>query len=69
MPLTDENWDLISGTLKLGHSLSVRVYGSQTEIGSSSNLLEARVHNSFGTDVTDQYDLKLQAGILVVIEG
>ena len=67
-PLTNSKWDITSGKLKKGDRLSVYVFGSQTNIGSSNNHFSVKVINSSGKDVTDEYVIKCVYGILTVTE-
>ena len=65
-PLSDERWALHSGTLKTGHTLDVKVSGSQTDVGICQNALDVKVYDKNGRDVTKEYDLVLKPGTLNV---
>lgn len=41
-PLTNNGFEITDGSLVSGHSLSALVYGSQTEIGTSDNVIDER---------------------------
>lgn len=64
--LTDGDWHLVSGELKDGHRLSVSVSGSQTNVGISENYIVAKVVDSNGADVTEDYDIEYRPGALNV---
>ncbi len=68
-PLEDDGWEIVQGSLKLLHSARARVYGSQTEVGSSENLFEVTVYDVWGRNVTEKYNILLEHGILTVLEG
>ena len=65
-PLMRAKWEITKGELKEGHALQVRVFGSQTEIGSSANYFEVHVVDTYANDVTTEYNIKLITGILTV---
>ena len=66
-PLVCGDWEVVSATQPVaGHRLQVVVSGERTEVGESSNTIsEVRLQNN-GTDLTFNYDIKLQEGALVV---
>ncbi len=66
-PLLCGEWEVVSATQPVtGHSLEVVVSGERTEVGESANTIsEVRlIKNS--TDITFNYEIKLQEGVLVV---
>ena len=65
-PLINTDYTLESGTLREGHTLSVRVSGSQTNVGISENYIEATVLDKAGADVTDDYKITYKPGALNV---
>ena len=68
-PLHQENCRLTSGSLAAGQRLEALVKGSQTAVGSSANVIEAKsvkVTDSSGKDVTAQYHIQLVDGTLTV---
>ena len=65
-PLEDERWEILSGDLQDGHEISVKVSGSQTNVGTSLNKLVAVVTDINGTDVTSQYKIEYKPGALNV---
>ncbi len=64
--LVCEEWSLVSGELKEGHTASVTVTGSQTGVGTTSNALSARIFDANGADVTKDYEITCNAGSLTV---
>ncbi len=64
--LTSGEWELVSGELKEGHTASVTVSGSQTDVGESDNFISVVIHDSNGVDVTDHYAIEYQVGKLRV---
>ena len=58
---------LMTGTLCQGHRIEVVVKGSQTAVGRSSNVVESvRIFDESGKDVTNNYEIKSNAGLLRV---
>ena len=64
--LVCEEWSLVSGELKEGHTASVTVTGSQTGVGTTANALSARIFDANGADVTEDYEITCNAGSLTV---
>ena len=64
--LTDRGWHLVEGNLKEGHSLSVNVSGSQTNVGISENYISAKVVDKKGADVSGDYKIEYKPGALNV---
>lgn len=67
-PLTNDEWSLTKGELKEGHMLVVEVTGSQTNVGISENHAYAKVVDENGKDVSADYDIEYNLGILKVKE-
>ena len=67
-PLTCEEWKIVSLTkLTEGHSIEVAVSGIQLEVGKSENLIaEVIIRNSDKQEITDNYKIEFQYGILTV---
>ncbi len=65
-PLTNDEWNLISGSLKKGHKLEVTVTGSQTAVGMSENYAQAKIVDEDGKDVSDNYNITFELGLLKV---
>ncbi|MBQ6660622.1 MAG: hypothetical protein IJM57_04245 [Lachnospiraceae bacterium] len=65
-PLKSNTWKLVSGKLGKEHSMEVSVVGSQTEVGKGKNIAVVTITDTSGLDVTDQYDIQLEAGDLIV---
>ena len=64
-PLTADGWQL-SGDLKPGHTASVETEGSRTNAGESENKATLTILNASGEDVTSQYKIKYEFGLLTV---
>lgn len=67
--LTKESFTLSSGTLVEGHTVTASVKGTQTEVGSSANKIDAasvKVTDGAGNDVTALYSARLVDGTLSV---
>ena len=68
-PLTSDSYKISSGTLVKGHKLTATVTGSQTEIGSSANVVaknSIKITDGSNKDVTDNYKITTAAGTLTV---
>ena len=65
-PLTSSEWQILSGELKEGHRAEVNVYGSQTDVGESRNLMTVKILDKKGKDVTKKYSIECQSGTLRV---
>ena len=65
-PLRCDEWTIVSGRLSDEHELRVSVYGEQTRAGSSENYADVTVVDRGGLNVTDQYDIVIDAGKLEV---
>lgn len=61
-----DEWELISGTLKKGHTAQVKVVGKRTDAGVSANGLSVTITDLNGADVTSDYTIEVQAGVLQV---
>jgi len=64
--LKGETWSMISGKLKPGHEAEVTLAGSQRYVGTSKNLIQVRIVDSRGSDVTSEYNIECIPGDLVV---
>ncbi len=65
-PLTNNNWDLLSGTLLPGHTLVVDVSNQITNPGTIENTIVAYVVDESDHDVSDSYDLEYVPGDLTI---
>ncbi|MCD8308233.1 MAG: hypothetical protein LUD19_00125 [Clostridia bacterium] len=63
---TEDDWEYISGDLFEGHTLSVTVYGSQTDAGSSDNSAAVYIYDSNGVNCTNIYEITCDCGTLTV---
>lgn len=66
-PLVCEEYVFKSGRLSKGHTLEVKVTGSQTTVGISQNTADVIIRDAGGFDVTDQYQIKVKTGQLEVL--
>ena len=67
--LTRDSFKLSSGELVKGHKLTADVSGSQTEIGSSANIVvksSIKITDGSGNDVAKNYNVTTAAGTLTV---
>ena len=66
--LTCDAWKIVSLTTLLeGHSMQIAVSGTQTEVGESENITaEEIILDADGNEVTKNYDITYQYGILTV---
>ena len=68
-PLTKNSYSISSGSLVKGHTLALTISGSQTKVGSSANVINAKsvkLTDPDGKNVTSQYTVTLQDGTLTV---
>lgn len=66
-PLTSDSVSVTSGSLRDGHRLVGKTYGSQTEVGMSKNSFSCVIYDETGVDVTHTYSFRKQPGLLVVV--
>lgn len=66
LPLTDPTYTISSGSLAPNQSIEVTITGSQSSIGSSINTIETVKITSAGIDVTLNYIIEIEEGILTV---
>ncbi|MBR3685850.1 MAG: hypothetical protein IKL66_00005 [Clostridia bacterium] len=64
--LKGESWSMVSGELKSGHTAQVTLAGSQRYVGTSQNLMQVRIVDSNGADVTSDYNIECVPGTLTV---
>jgi hypothetical protein len=68
--LTYDSVQITRGTLAPGHRYEGHADGSQEGVGSSFNTLKSFViYDANGKDVTDNYDILVQRGLLSVVEN
>lgn len=68
--LTKNSWTITSGTLVSGHKADVIITGSQTNVGSSSNVPSgAKITDGAGNDVTANYSVAYVNGTLTVTKA
>lgn len=63
-PITCNSYKIISGRLLTGHRLSVEFGMSRTEVGVTENIMDIRILDSTGADVTANYDVDAINGSL-----
>ena len=63
---TYEEWSIVDGELREGHTANVVVAGGRTDVGTQTNAISATISDGNGADVTDYYDIEYQPGIITV---
>ena len=66
--LANDSWELISGELQEGHTVKANVYGAQTEVGESDNLMSVKILDENNADVTEDYQIEYRPGKLKVTQ-
>jgi len=65
--LTNDEYEIIEGTLAEGETVEIEITGSQTTIGKSVNTVRSiRIYDEQDQDVTDNYSINIIEGELVV---
>ena len=65
--LTADGYNMTEGTLADNHSIEVVIFGSQSKIGYSDNVVESvKIYDAENNDVTANYIIKTQNGRLTV---
>jgi len=64
--LTNSEWTISSGELREGHTITVNVTGRQTNVGISENYLSAVIRDKNGADVSSDYNITYETGVLNV---
>jgi len=65
-PLTYDGWELFGGELLEGHTVTATPVGSITMVGETENLAGVRVTDADGKDVTRNYEVSFEYGMLTV---
>lgn len=65
-PLTCDEWFISKGKLSPEHTIEVEVRGEQTRAGVSDNVADVVIYDKGGMDVSDQYEIVVDAGKLEV---
>ena len=65
-PLKAEGYAITDGYLIEGHTPVVTFTGEQTDVGYGRSSLEVKILDESGFDVTKEYDIKVNSGVLVV---
>ena len=67
-PLTAQGYEILSGALAPGDSITVcEVEGSRTQVGRTDNVItRVVIRNEAGEDVTANYEIKTEVGVLKV---
>ena len=65
-PLLPKEWTLMGGQLVKGHTAKVELIGSQTEAGKSESDMNVRIYDEFGADVSKEYAVRVEKGVLEV---
>jgi len=64
--LTNHTWNMEKGSLKKGHEMLVTFKGSQTSVGESENVMEVKIIDELGADVTGDYSIDFKFGKIKV---
>ena len=64
-PLTDSGWDL-RGDLAVGHKAEVEFRGTRTDVGETENAATLTIVDALGVDVTAEYKIRYEFGMLKV---
>lgn len=64
--LTCEDWSIVDGALKKGHTAKVVMLGEQTNAGESENKFDITITDKNGADVTEDYKIVTEFGTLTV---
>jgi hypothetical protein len=64
--LTNEEVEILGGSLAEGHEMTILLTGSQTLVGESDNLFTVIVTDQNGVDVTKNYTPEYVYGTLTV---
>ena len=67
VPLTSDEWEIVSGELEEGHTIDVDFSGIQSYAGKSDNKFYVTIKDEFGLDVTSDYNLTIEYGTLEII--
>ena len=65
--LIDDGYELLSGSLKPGHTAKVEVTGLQNGVGKSENRIYVTIFDALGADVTGDYNVVLEYGVLEIM--
>lgn len=65
-PLTDPEWELVSGTLVDGHVLTAEAIGKRTVAGTGDNTLDVTIVDEKGRYVADNYEIIVKYGTLTI---
>lgn len=64
--IVNDGWEHVAGELLGGHTLEVVVTGQRTMVGAANNVASVRVKDGSGLDVTRNYSVEFEYGILQV---
>lgn len=65
-PITNHTWYISEGQLRNGHTMEVRFTGEQVSVGESDNTVDVVIYDELGTDVTSDYKITYDLGLLKV---
>lgn len=65
-PITNHTWHISEGRLRSGHTIDVKFTGEQISVGESDNTVEVVIYDELGTDVTSDYKITYDLGLLKV---
>lgn len=66
LPLINNNFEIIEGSIVLGDELQVVITGIQSSIGSSENIIESITIYKNGIEITYNYEIDIELGLLIV---
>ena len=65
-PITNHTWYISKGELRAGHTIDVKFTGEQIAVGESDNTVDVLIYDELGTDVTSDYKITYDLGLLKV---
>ena len=68
LPLKNNQWYIAEGEIAEEHHIEVEVRGEQTDIGTGENIAYVRVFDESDIDISDQYDIHVDAGKLKILK-
>lgn len=66
--LSCHDYEITKGSLHKGHTIDIKFLRSITNVGQITNEVSVSVLDSNNYDVTDEYDLKINTGLLTVLK-
>lgn len=66
--LSSHNYEITKGSLHKGHTIDIKFLKSITNVGQIANEVSVSILDSNNYDVTNEYDLKINPGVLSVLK-